>query len=154
MAQIPKKSVRKLVTLPMELAERVESFRKSSGAPSESDALKILIEHGLRAKDTVEDLFARCKAATANGQSLGDIINFMTSDHPLVFSTVLDSDYLKVYLKTEPNEREERFRYSRSKKEWHWECRDISDYQEDDWKSVNPSGPPKRRDDLDDEIPF
>ena len=35
MARLPKKSVRKLVTLPQELAERVDHFREAIGAASE-----------------------------------------------------------------------------------------------------------------------
>ncbi len=91
MAKIPKKSIRKLVTLPPDLAERVEKFRETAGALPGLDALKILIEDGLRMRDTQEDLFRRCETLTASGQNIGDTdLNLVTADHPLVERTVVD----------------------------------------------------------------
>jgi len=154
MAQVPRKSVRKLVTLPMDLAERVENFRKTSGATSESDALKALIEHGLRAKDTVEDLFQRCTTATASGQSLGEMINSLITDHPLVESAQIDSDNLYVNLKTSSDDTSKRFRFFRTKKEWRREYWDSSGYGDDRWTPLEVKKSAARRDDMDDEIPF
>src|SRR5476651_2253488 len=91
MAQTPKKTVRKLVTLPLAIAERVEQFRAKSSAVSESDALKALIEGGLSRYDKPSDLLLRCQTATERGQTIGDIINSITADHPLVKSTTLES---------------------------------------------------------------
>ena len=165
MAQIPKKSVRRLVTLPPDLAERVEKFRETSGATSESDALKVLIEDGLKRRDTPEDIFQRCETATASGQSIGDIINLVTSDHPLIEQTVLDAEALMIFLRVDSSSPPERFRYSRFQRKWYWE-RKEGNYS-DSWSNVRrisqssygggygsggdfmPSGP-----DLDDEIPF
>ena len=157
--QIPKRSIRKLVTLPPDLAERVEHFRQTSGASSESDALKVLIEDGLKMRDKPEDLFRRCETASTSGQSIGDIINLLTSDHPLVESTVLDSESLTVYLKAMDGP-SERFRYSRSRREWHWERH--GDY--DNWNAVSRETSQSQHGfggggfapgpDLDDEIPF
>lgn len=152
MPQIPKKSVRKLVTLPPDLAERVEKFRESTGAASESEALKGLIEAGLKMRDRSEDLFQRCETATASGQSIGDVINLVTSDHPLVERTILDNETLQVYLKSDYNNPTERFVYSRSERAWVWQF----SHDGDRWEYV------KRRNsalsgagnDLDDEIPF
>lgn len=151
---VRKRSIRKLVSLPPDLAERVEQFRESSRATSESEALKLLIEAGLKMRDKPEDLFRRCKTATESGQSIGDIINLMTSDHPLVDSTVLDGEALIVNLKTESDTPRERFRYSRSRHTWEWEIMRNQGYEEY-WEPIK-RGPEKRGAgvDLDDEIPF
>lgn len=155
MAKPQKKSIRKLVTLSAELAERVEKFRDSVGAASESDALKTLIEDGLKLRDRAEDLFTRFENATQNGQSIGEIINLLASDHPLVASTFLNSDSLIIYLKTETNSESERFCYSRTAHNWDWE-RQIGDYNQDRWESIRPLTLKVRTqvNDLDDDIPF
>jgi hypothetical protein len=149
------KSVRKLVTLPPELAERVEKFRESSNAPSESEALKTLIEDGLKLRDRSTDLFERFKSAIEKGQTIGEIINYLASDHPLVSSAILDHENLNIYLKSEPDQPDERFSFNRLKKKWEWE-RLIGDYADASWEPIEPGAPPGRRTvaDLDDEIPF
>jgi hypothetical protein len=158
MARLPKKSIRKLVTLPPELAERVDKFREATGAASESDALKLLIEDGLKLRDRPKDLFDRFKAATDTGRSLGEIINMLASDHPLVQSTYLDSEQLIINLKTPSSEKDERFCYSRLMEIWDWEQRVGNDY-DDAWQSIKPEKPSAARgrtpvNDLDDDIPF
>jgi hypothetical protein len=161
MAQSQRKSIRKLVSLSAELAERVEKFQQESGAPSESDALKILIEDGLKMRDRPFDLFQRCENATKSGQRMGDIIERLTSDHPLVETTIVNADGLCVYLKTEPEVADERFYLSRSRRTWTWQRRVSGGYNDGDaWENiapVNPDEPQKareRNDGLDDEIPF
>jgi hypothetical protein len=155
MTKSQKKSIRKLVTLSVELAERVEKFRDSVGAASESDALKALIEDGLKLRDRAEDLFTRFENATLNGQSIGEIINLLASDHPLVASTFLNTDSLIIYLKTEANSECQRFSYSREAHTWDWE-RQIGDYNQDRWESIAPRTSKIRTpvNDLDDDIPF
>jgi hypothetical protein len=167
MAQTPKKTVRKLVTLPLDIAERVEQFRAKSSAVSESDALKALIEGGLSRYDKPSDLLLRCQTATERGQTIGDIINSITADHPLVKSTTLESSTLFIYLKEEdPNDPEaDRFRFSREEKKWTWErCSGPGE----DWEEVRPRRPPVAaasfgggrpaaragKAELDDDIPF
>lgn len=154
MMTTPKKPIRKLVTLPPDLADRVEKFREYSNASSESDALKTLIEDGLKLRDRPEDLFRRCETSTAAGQSLGEIINLVTSDHPLVERTVLDNEALIVDLKTPADAASERFRFSRAQKTWFWEV-SRGDY-DDAWTAVEPLQPDssKRASVLDDDIPF
>jgi hypothetical protein len=152
-----RKSVRKLVTLSPDLADRVEKFREAFGASSESDALKVLIEDGLKMRDRREDLFERLENATQNGQSLGEIINFLATDHPLVLNTVLNSDELIINLKTAGDEPDEKFWFSRFHKKWDWLKRVGNNY-DDQWEPVKP--PPQRAggrkpiNDLDDDIPF
>jgi hypothetical protein len=156
MARVTSKSARKLVTLPAELAERVEKFRESSGAASESDALKTLIEDGLKLRDRSSDLFARFESATQKGQNIGEIINLFAADHPLVHSTYLNQETLTVYLKVEQDQQEERFTFDRLTKGWDWQRR-VGTYGDDQWESIKPGSLPKRRPkttDLDDEIPF
>lgn len=149
-----RKSVRKLVTLSAELSERVEKFRAAFGATSESDALKMLIEDGLKSRDRREDLFERLKNATESGQNLGDVINFLATDHPLVESTFLTSDELSVNLKTSTDESDQQFRFSRHHKEWDWLER-IGDGYDDKWRSVKRrKDQNKSTSDLDDDIPF
>jgi hypothetical protein len=153
MAQIPRKSVRKLITLPPDLAERVEKFRETSGASSESEALKALVEAGLKLRDRPEDLFQRCETSTSGGQSIGEIINLVTTDHPLVESTVTDKEALTVYLKKPESEApRERFRYSRSQGNWKWEW----EREYDQWMPVERPKQAKAKPggDLDDDIPF
>lgn len=160
-AETPKKSSRKLVTLPPDLAERVERFRETSGATSESDALKMLIEDGLKLHDTAEDLFQRCETSTANRQGLAEIMNLVTADHPLVDRTILDSEALLVILKTGSDEPAERFRYSRSRRDWEWQIQ-HGGFSDDNWEvyrpqrtSAKPSPMAKPGGgDLDDDIPF
>jgi hypothetical protein len=156
MAQSQKKSVRKLVTLSTELADRVDKFRVDIGAASESDALKALIEHGLKLRDKPEDLFGRFENATENGQTIGEIINLLASDHPLVLSTLLNSESLIINLKAEPNAEAERFCFSRENRKWVWE-RQVGDWNNDQWEVIRPKQPPRSRtpvNDLDDDIPF
>jgi hypothetical protein len=171
MAQIRKKTVRKLVTLPVETAERAEQFRIRSGATSESDALKVLIERGLERFDTREDLFARCEAATAAGQSIGDIINLVLADHPLISRTTFDSAALCAYLmRDDPEERDFRFRYSRNLKKWFWEYEET-DFNNHEWREIERKTPTRSmgpanttsggrpasrasKAELDDDIPF
>lgn len=153
MARSQSKSIRKLVSLSPELAERVEKFRESVGASSESDALKILIEDGLKMRDRREDLFERLKNATSKGQNLAEVINFLAADHPLVKSTTLDANELTIYLNTASDEDSQKFSYSRYQKEWQW-LRNTGGF--DDWEPIKP--PPQRkrtsREELDDDIPF
>lgn len=176
MGDSPKKSTRELVTLPPDLAERVEAFREKTGMVSKSESLKMLIEGGLRRYDSRDDLFQRCAAATHKGQSLGDIINTVTADHPLVQSTSLDSDSLLVFLRSVDDEADERFRFARAAKRWSWEYLHPSDH---DWRvmeriqpaaggggrpsasgmddDISGGGRPKARGgkaELDDDIPF
>lgn len=163
MVQMKAKSVRRLVTLSPELAERVDKFRESTGTSSESEALKMLIEAGLKLRDRREDLFERCQNSTARGQSIGDVVNLLTSDHPLVASTVVDLESLIVNLKTAQGEPDERFRYSRSKHQWAWETNTGSfNNYDDNWQPIPKAGPrsstqkaaPKTGSGLDDDIPF
>jgi hypothetical protein len=121
MAKIPKKTVRKLVTLPLEAAARVDAFRQKSGATSESDALKALIEGGLKAYDTEKDLYERCQAATTEGKAIGELITQVIGDHPLVEATRLDANALTVNLKRGESEQDARFAFYRGSKEWHAE---------------------------------
>lgn len=159
MAQSQRKSIRKLVSLSAELAERVEKFQQESGAASESDALKMLIEDGLKIRDTPADLFQRCESATNSGQRIGDIVERLTSDHPLVHNTVVSADGLSVYLKSDGESQPERFHLSRIKRVWTWE-RSVSGYgNQDAWEDITPrpQGSPARSrlgNDLDDDIPF
>ena len=156
----PKKSTRELVTLPPDLAERVEAFREKTGMISKSESLKMLIEGGLRRYDTRDDLFERCEAATQKGTSIGDIITDITADHPLVQATSLDSDSLIVFLQAKEDEADQRFRYSRVLKKWTWEFFHPSD---GDWREMKRAlatgggGRPAARGgkaELDDDIPF
>jgi hypothetical protein len=155
MAQLQKKSIRKLVTLSAELAERVDKFREDIGAASESDALKALIEHGLKLRDKPEDLFDRFTNAAENGQTIGEIINLLASDHPLVKSTVLNSEALIIYLKIEPNAEAERFYFARDSRSWSWE-KQVGDWNNEQWEVLRPKQPPRSKpvNDLDDDIPF
>jgi hypothetical protein len=157
MAQSQKKSIRKLVSLSAELAERVDQFRESVGAASESDALKTLIEDGLKLRDKPEDLFKRFEISSQNGQSIGEIINLLASDHPLVASTLINNESIIIHLKTEPNAEAERFHHFRGSRTWVWE-RQVGDYGDDRWERLRPDPPPPARrepvNDLDDDIPF
>ncbi|MBN9087428.1 MAG: hypothetical protein J0J01_11015 [Reyranella sp.] len=171
MGDSPTKSTRELVTLPAELAKRIEAFRARVGHMSKSDSLKLLIEGGLRRYDTWDDLFARCQEASRSGQSLGDIIMQILVDHPLIASTTLDSSSLCAYLvKDDPEETEFRFRFSRSSNSWAWEYL-ADDYNQREWRErERPKAPPSDDDfspppgprrpatrskaELDDDIPF
>lgn len=155
MSQISSKSIRKLVTLPPDLAERVEKFRQSIGAVSESDALKALIEDGLKLRDAPADLWQRCLTLTSSGKSIGDIINLVTSEHPLVESTLIDHDFLVVNIVPSENQEHERFRYLRKSREWLWE-QNTSAFGGSDWEDITPSkvNRSKQVKELDDEIPF
>jgi hypothetical protein len=168
MAQSQRKSIRKLVTLSAELAERVEKFQREISASSESDALKILIEDGLKMRDRPYDLFRRCESAVKSGQGIGDIVERLTADHPLVENTTVNGEGLFVYLKTEPDARDERFYLSRSRRTWSWQRR-RGDYGDDQWEAIEPQDPDapapdpsphyggrgrSTRNELDDEIPF
>jgi hypothetical protein len=157
MARTQRKSIRKLVSLSPELADRVEKFRQTLGGPSESDTLKILIEDGLKMRDRRDDLFERLQNATENGQSIGDIINLLASDHPLVASTLLTADQLEIKLKTAADEADQQFSFSRLHKNWEW-LRRVGNNYEDQWEPVKPPPEPGKGrtpvNDLDDDIPF
>lgn len=150
------KAVRKLVTLPPELAERVERFRETSGASSESDALKTLIEDGLKLKDRPEDLLRRCESLTAARPNVADVVT-LTSDHPLVDRAILDSEELKIHLKKTPDG-EFRFRFSRGSRKWTWEV-NAGEFDEQ-WQHYKPLKSAAQQPsgagsgDLDDDIPF
>jgi hypothetical protein len=131
MARSRQKSVRKLVTLSSELAQRVERFREAIGASSESDALKMLIEDGLKLRDTREDLYRRLEIATGSGQRISDIVDF-AMDHPLVSSVSLVENNLIINLMIEAEESAERFVYHRDKGTWEWERN--TDYR-DRWEA-------------------
>jgi hypothetical protein len=120
MAQKPRTTVRKLVTLPLELANEVERFRQETGAASESDALKALIGWGLTRNDKAQDLLERCKRATEGGVTIGDVITSVVADHPLVDRAVVGSRSLDVYLKSDDidDEHQLRFRFARDGKNW------------------------------------
>lgn len=113
MAINPNTTVRKNVSLPRDLAERIERFRASRGITAESDALRRLIEIGLGIVDEPEDLFERCKSAAESGSTLGDIINVILNDHPLVSQTTINNDRVIVYLKNR-----ERIVYIKNEKKW------------------------------------
>jgi hypothetical protein len=159
MAKIQRKTVRKLVTLPVETAERVEQFRTKIGAASESDALKALIEAGLQRHDTTEGLFARCEAATANGQTIGEVINSVLNDHPLVAESIVDTTSLVVTLRTRSEGRsgyvrDERFRYAREEKKWFWEWHNSADGEWIEIKRKDTTRQSTRKGELDDDIPL
>jgi hypothetical protein len=120
MVQKPKKAIRKLVTLPLELALEVDRFRQESSATSESDALKVLIAWGLTRQDKPQDLFERCKRATDNGSTIGDVITSVVADHPLVDRSIVGVQALDVYLKSRDldEEHQTRFRFKREEKAW------------------------------------
>lgn len=120
MAAKSKDTVRRLVTLPVELAAEVDHFKDSIGASSDSDALKVLIGWGLTRNDKANDLFSRCQTATEKGLPLGDVITSVISDHPLVERAMIGRDALDVYLKSaDPDdEHQTRFQFDRNKKEW------------------------------------
>lgn len=120
MAQKLRSTVRRLVTLPVEMAEEVDLFKETSGATSDSDALKVLIGWGLTRTDRPYDLFERCKRATSRGLALGDVITSVIADHPLVASAVLDGTALNVYLKSKDldDETQLRFCFRRDEKTW------------------------------------
>lgn len=149
-----KKSVRKLVTLPLDTAERVDQFRAKAGLASESDALKTLIEGGLSRYDTREELFIRCQTATASGQSIGEIINTVVADHPLVKRTSVDAISLRIYLRDDPeNQSEFRLVFFRKSKRWIEEVRQGHD----DWMEIVKEKPrplARSKAELDDDIPF
>jgi hypothetical protein len=147
MDPVTKKNLRKLVTLTPDLVDRVEKFRQSAGATSESEALKTLIEDGLRLRDKPADLFERCKSLT----SISAIAD-LTADHPLVFSTNVDADDVCIYLKGPADAADERFRFSRNARAWKWEIR--SNGYDNHWSEINKPAVVGRSDDLDDEIPF
>ena len=150
-----KKTVRKLVTMPLDTAERVEQFRMRTGASSESDALKTLIEGGLSRYDTRGDLLQRCRTATENGQSIGDLINAVVADHPLVKRTSVDGASLRIYLRPEfEDDSEYRLRFFRVSKTWIEEFRPKG--SEHEWTKVAPPRPASRagKAELDDDIPF
>jgi hypothetical protein len=158
------KTIRKLVTLPPELAERVEKYRLVSAAASESDALKTLIEDGLKLKDTPRDLIKRFESAMKNGQSVTEIVVMLAADHPLVESTYLDSSELLVNLKTPSDAPAQRFHYSRSLRRWRWQTMVNPGYGDDGWSEISidpPASVPLKKTatasgggDLDDDIPF
>ena len=159
MAQRLKTTGRKLVTLPLDTIERAERYRQRYGAPSESDAFRALIEAGLSRFDTRTDLFQRCETATAGGVSIGEIINSILADPPLVKSTSVEGQSVYVHLRPlDPDDMGEptmRFRFSRLGQTW---MREVLQGQ-DDWHRVREPAaerPPARpaTKDLDDDIPF
>lgn len=115
MAINPNTTVRKNVSLSRDLAERVERFRTSRGLTAESDALRRLIEIGLGIIDEPEDLFERCKSATESGNTLGDIVNVILNDHPLIAQTTINNDRVVVYLKNRAQ-----IVYIKSEKKWEY----------------------------------
>src|SRR5262245_17189501 len=137
MAQQPQKNVRKLVSLSPELAERVEEFRVSSGATSESDTLKACVADGLKLHARPIALLRRCVNPIANRQRIAEVISQVTANRPLVERTMVDNDDLTVFLRTQGDEAVERFRFSRAKRTWDWE-RYRGNY-EDDWESIRPA---------------
>lgn len=157
MGQSPAKNMRKLVTFTPDLADRVELYRKKTGASSETEAIKALIEDGLKLQDTPIDLFRRCQMATIRGQSIGDIISLIATDHPLVESTILDRKLLTITLiKPSPLEGV-KFELIRERQIWEWyDWADV--FSEWQVKAVPPHrtgmSASATSDDLDEEIPF
>lgn len=164
MSSTPKKSVRKLVTLPLDVAVRVDRYRATAGAASESEALKILIEAGLKIYDTQDDLFNRCVESTTTGQPLGDLITRTVADHPLVVSAVMNQEELTIHLRVPTDDPPEEFVFKRNGKIWEWRVHDARDY--DRWSvhkkwpapakqsSNSAASADKGGSDLDDDIPF
>lgn len=155
---------RKLVTLPLDTIERAETYRSRFGAPSESEALRALIEVGLSRFDTRADVFERCQKATTAGESIGDVITSILADHPLVKSTSIDGHSVHAVLSPlDPDDRDEemvRFRFSRLGQKWSWESYDN---RNEEWVASMPTGgtksttanrPSVREKPLDDDIPF
>lgn len=99
MAINPNTTVRKNVSLPRDLAERIERFRTSRGLTAESDALRRLIEIGLGSIDGPEDLADRCYSATANGNGVGYVVSNILDDHPLVVRVNMDNEFVTAELK-------------------------------------------------------
>ena len=155
MARSQRKNIRKLVTLPPELADRIDKFRQEIGASSESDALKLLIENGFKLRDRPADLYAQFEAAIQNGETIGGIIT-IASEHPLVESAFINGNEAVIHLKVDGDP--QKFVFDRSKREWDWLRTDSDGYGNDDrWFSIRPGRAPERtkpKADLDDEIPF
>lgn len=99
MAVNPDTTVRKIFSMPREMAERVDAFRKSHGAQSEADALRRLIETGLMQYETAEELKERCAKALSSGKTFGWIMQNILEPHPRVFSVSLDEERLFIVMK-------------------------------------------------------
>lgn len=108
------KTVRRLVTLPLDVAARVDLYQQSQCVRSGSEALRALIDIGLTMTDTPNDLFDRLQAAAQEGRTLVDVINRLIDGHPLVASTTIDSGSVVIALKIGKPD----FVYSRSLREW------------------------------------
>jgi hypothetical protein len=155
MSETTKKTVRKLVTLTRDLARRVEEYRKSSGAASESDALKALIQDGLRLREKPADLFERCEMTTLFGENLGELF-LLVADHPQVYSVVSDTDFVTVNLRIPQDKPDQRFRFSKADSSWEWQEALGGNYN-DGWRVIRPGPEPAKKRSSppgDDDIPF
>lgn len=99
MTSPPKPPPRKNVALPSDVVARVDAFRKSRNITSESDALRRLIETGLNFFDRPKDLFFRCAQAYENGSSIGEILENILNDHPLVEEITMRPDNIAIRLR-------------------------------------------------------
>ena len=90
---------RKMLTLPRDLARRVEVFRAKRKIRSDAEALRHLIERGLATAESPVELMERCVVSYYNsGPSYGSIIRDILEDHPLVKNIRIEPEGLYVNL--------------------------------------------------------
>lgn len=90
---------RMMVTLPPWVIERVRSFQAQRGYPSEAQAIRKLIETGLGAFDSKDDLLSQCMSATRQNANISDLLGGLLDGHPLVNSIDLNPDELSVHIR-------------------------------------------------------
>src|SRR5438105_366008 len=93
------RSVRKLLTIPRDLIERVDGYRQRANLGSEAEAFRRLVEIGLLQTEDVDSLCARCEAAFKEGKSLAWINAHILYDHPRVMTVGLNANKLTATLK-------------------------------------------------------
>lgn len=101
MAVNPDKTVRKNVSLPLEVMDRVTAYQADKKLNSESEALRSLIEVGLLATESPENLVERCKRYLADGRSISWIFGKIVDENPRVSSASLDAKEMFIMLGTD-----------------------------------------------------
>ena len=98
MAVNPKTTVRKNVSLSLELANAVARFQDEQHLTSESEAIRTLIEIGIMSKESSEDLVERCRDCVKNGKTANWIFTNILQHHPKMINAAYNSEIIDVCL--------------------------------------------------------
>lgn len=93
-------TVRKVFMLPDDLVERIAAYQHKLGIPSEVEAVRRLLDDGLKYRDDWWSLANRFRRHLAESRSLREAARDTLVDHPMITSMGFSNDSLEYTMST------------------------------------------------------